>query len=134
MRETPVVGTRYCIHLHAHVPENLQYMISELAPAQEATSHRLLPREFRCLPFAGGDDKSKAARAFDIRHGVAPLTDGVAVRAEGLTHHQSRLVPLSEAQKDLGIKYRSLTQTREDLVDVAYAQKVRELCNLAGFP
>ena len=50
-----------------------------------------------------------------------------AVLAEGLTHHQAQLVPLREAQKDLGIKYRSLTQTREDLVDVGYAQRVRDI-------
>ena len=61
----------------------------------------------------------------DIR--VVPAKDGSAVRAEGLTHHQAKLISLHEAQKDAGIKYRSLTQSRGDLLEVANAQEVRAI-------
>ncbi|KAI0751661.1 hypothetical protein C8Q80DRAFT_1098018 [Daedaleopsis nitida] len=101
---TPVVGTRYCQHIHAYVPENLPYKFSGLATAQTKSG-------------------SGSSVGVDIR--VVPAKDGGAVRAEGLTHHQAKLISLDEAQKDVGIKYRSLTQAaahREDLVCLAYAQ------------
>ena len=124
-RETPAVGTRYCQHIHAYVPENLAYKVSGLAPAQKASvAQRLLTREFWHLPFVG-EDGVESSGGLDIR--VVPGADGSAVLAEGLTHHQAQLVPLREAQKDLGIKYRSLTQTREDLVDVGYARRVQDI-------
>ena len=115
-RETPAVGTRYCQHIHAYVPENLAYKVSGLA-AEKA------PREFWSLPFTGEGGR------LDVR--VVPGADGQAVLAEGLTHHQAKLIPVQQAQKDVGIKYRSLTQSREDLVDVAYAQRVRDLLRVA---
>ena len=126
-RDTPVVGTRYCQHLHAYVPENLAYRVSGLAAEQKASvAQRLLTREFWHLPFAGeGDDVDESEIGIDIR--VVPLKDGCAVRAEGLTHHQAKLVPLHEARKDLGIKYRSLTQSRGDLLEAADAQEVHAI-------
>ncbi|KAI0706888.1 hypothetical protein C8T65DRAFT_576920 [Cerioporus squamosus] len=117
-RETPAVGTRYCQHIHAYVPENLPYRVSGLAAAPKAPlAERLLSREFWQLSFAGEDGACNS----DIR--VVPAK----VHAEGLTHHQAKLVSLQEAQKDLGIKYRSLTQTRDDLVTVGHAQRERAI-------
>ena len=99
------------------MPENLPYRVSGLAAAPKAPlAERLLTREFWQLPFAGEDGAHREFR-------VVPAK----VHAEGLTHHQTQLVPLRVAQKDLGIKYRSLTQTREDLVDVGYAQRVQDI-------
>ena len=116
--DTPVVGTRYCQHIHAYVPENLPYRVSGLAAAPKAPlGDRLLSREFWQLPFAGEDGAGSKVK-MNIR--VVPAKP---VHAEGLTHHQARLVSLGEAQKDLGIKYRSLTQTRDDLVTVGHAQR-----------
>ncbi|RDX44732.1 hypothetical protein OH76DRAFT_1359138 [Lentinus brumalis] len=109
-RETPAIGTRYCRHIHAYVPENLPYRVSGLAAAPKAPlAGRLLSREFW------------QAGSADIR--VVPTK----VHAEGLTHHQAKLVSLQEAQKDIGIKYRSLTQTRDDLVTVGHAQRERAI-------
>ncbi|RPD62169.1 hypothetical protein L227DRAFT_610014 [Lentinus tigrinus ALCF2SS1-6] len=117
LRETPAVGTRYCQHIHAYVPENLPYRVSGLAAAPKAPlTERLLSREFWQLPFAG-ENGAGSSMNMDIR--VVPAK----VHAEGLTHHQAKLVSLQEAQKDLGIKYRSLTQTRDDLVTVGRAQR-----------
>ena len=79
-----------------------------------------------------GECRTYLSRSVLTEQTVVPLKDGCAVRAEGLTHHQAKLVPLHEARKDLGIKYRSLTQTRDDLVEVAVAVKYRELADLAG--
>ena len=116
LRETPAVGTRYCQHIHAYVPENLPYRVSGLAAAPKAPlGDRLLSREFWQLPFTGEDGAGSKVK-MNIR--VVPAKP---VHAEGLTHHQAQLVPLREAQRDLGIKYRSLTQTRDDLVEVAVA-------------
>ena len=118
LRETPAVGTRYCQHIHAYVPENLPYRVSGLAAAPKAPlGDRLLSREFWQLPFAGEDGAGSKVK-MNIR--VVPAKP---VHAEGLTHHQAKLVSLGEAQKDLGIKYRSLTQTRDDLVTVGHAQR-----------
>lgn len=90
------------------MPENLPYRVSGLAAAPKAPlGERLLSREFWQLPFAGEEIRVVPAK----------------VHAEGLTHHQAKLVSLEEAQKDLGIKYRSLTQTRDDLVTVGHAQR-----------
>ncbi|TFK78150.1 hypothetical protein K466DRAFT_607264, partial [Polyporus arcularius HHB13444] len=84
--------------------------VSGLAAAPKAPlAGRLLSREFW------------QAGSADIR--VVPAK----VHAEGLTHHQAKLVSLQEAQNDLGIKYRSLTQTRDDLVTVGHAQRERAI-------
>lgn len=124
--DTPVVGTRYCQHIHAYVPENLPYRVTGLAAERKPLSERLLTREFWHLPVAGEVDEEEASEVgLDIR--VVPAKDGSAVRAEGLTHHQAKLISLHEAQKDAGIKYRSLTQSRGDLLEVANAQEVRAI-------
>ena len=126
LRETPAVGTRYCQHIHAYVPENLPYRVTGLAAERKPLSERLLTREFWHLPVAGEVDEEEASEVgLDIR--VVPAKDGSAVRAEGLTHHQAKLISLHEAQKDAGIKYRSLTQSRGDLLEVANAQEVRAI-------
>ena len=118
------------------MPENLPYRISglEAAPLQKddkpSLARRVLTSEFWHLPFAGEvevEESSEAASGPGIDVRVVPEKDGCVVRAEGLTHHQAKLVPLHEAQKDVGIKYRSLTRERDDLVDVAYAQRVHEI-------
>ena len=107
-RETPVIGTRYCQHLHAIVPENLAYRVTPFAPAPKAPlAARLLSRALR-----HGEKEDKDVK-IDIR--MVPDTQ---VLAEGLTHHQAGLVPLRTAQKDQGIKYRALTRRRSDLVPV----------------
>ncbi|KAI8984911.1 hypothetical protein BD414DRAFT_417761 [Trametes punicea] len=121
---TPEVGTRYCQHIHAYVPEHLPYKVGKLAPAQKAPlRERILTREFWQLPFAGedsGDDASDNSAGLEIK--IVPAEDGASVLAEGLTYHQSALIPVHEAQKDLGIKYRSLTVTRPDLISLKGAQ------------
>ena len=107
LRETPAVGTRYCQHIHAYVPENLPYRVSGLAAAQKASvAQRLLTREFWHLTFAGeGDEVSQeAAGVPDLQVG----RKGSVVRAEGLTHHQAELISLDDAQKNDEIKYRCL--------------------------
>ena len=114
-RDTPVVGTRYCQHLHAYVPENLAYRVSGLAAEQKASvAQRLLTREFWHLPFAGEDGKESTTAA--CGRSIRVVSKG-SVHAEGLTHHQAGLISLADAQKDLGIKYRSLGQGCEDSVD-----------------
>ncbi|KAH9887598.1 hypothetical protein C8Q73DRAFT_668636 [Cubamyces lactineus] len=124
MTSTPVEGTRYCQHIHAYVPENLPYKVGKLAPAQKAPlKERILTREFWHLPFAGedgGHDQSGNSAGLEIK--LVPAEDGTSVLAEGLTHHQSALIPVREAQKDLAIKYRSLTSTRPDLISLKGAQ------------
>ena len=90
----------------------------------------MLTSEFWRLPFAGEDEveePEEAASELGVDVRVVPRTDGSVVRAEGLTHHQAKLLPLHEAQRDVGIKYRSLTRERDDLVDVAYAQRVHDI-------
>ncbi|KAI9069551.1 hypothetical protein FKP32DRAFT_59706 [Trametes sanguinea] len=126
---TPEEGTRYCQHIHAYVPEHLAYKVGKLAPAQKASlKERLLTREFWHLPFAGEDGGATDAgnsAGLDIK--LVPAEDGSAVLAEGLTYHQAALVSIQEAQKDLGIKYRSLTATRTDLISLKGAQWDDEL-------
>ncbi|CDO78057.1 hypothetical protein BN946_scf184826.g2 [Trametes cinnabarina] len=127
---TPEEGTRYCQHIHAYVPEHLPYKVGRLAPAQKAPlTERLLTREFWHLPFAGEDggasDASANSAGLEIK--LVPAEDGSSVLAEGLTYHQAALIPIHQAQKDLGIKYRSLTSTRPDLISLKGAQWDDEL-------
>ncbi|KAI0829228.1 hypothetical protein BC628DRAFT_1416998 [Trametes gibbosa] len=130
-RDTPEIGTRYCQQLHAIVPEHLAYKIGKLAPAQKPLRERFLTREFWHLPFAGEDgekgeaDVSENSVGIEIK--IVPARDGTTVLAEGLTYHQAALVPIREAQKDMAIKYRSLTTQRTDLVEHAAAQQVNAI-------
>ena len=154
-RETPVVGTRYCQHLHAYVPEDRSYRITPLAaarpPSKAPLKKRICSREFwhlsstraaiprlaedesedpvvaaaALLAATGAGENSAKWRGVEIR--VVPRADGSAVLAEGLTHHQAALVPLDQAQKDVGIKYRSLTRPRSDLKSLLDAQVMTDV-------
>ncbi|KAI0759720.1 hypothetical protein BD413DRAFT_269512 [Trametes elegans] len=124
---TPEVGTRYCQHIHAYVPEHLPWKVGKLAPAAQKAPlrERLLTREFWHLPFAGedsGNDEDGAAAAAGLEIKLVPAADGSAVHAEGLTYHQATLIPVHQAQKDRAIRYRSLTTTRPDLIHPRAAQ------------
>ena len=121
----PVAGTRYCQHIHAYVPEDLSYRITGLAAAKAPLAERVFTREFWHLPVSAEDGDEDESTGLDIR--VVPAKDGSAVRAEGLTHHQAKLVSLHEAQNDAAIKYRSLTRSRGDLLEAADAQEVHAI-------
>ncbi|KAI0638865.1 hypothetical protein C8Q77DRAFT_1213602 [Trametes polyzona] len=128
---TPEIGTRYCQHIHAIVPEHLPYKIGKLAPAQKPLRERILTREFWHLPFAGEDSEEGEADASvnsaGIEIKIVPASDGTTVLAEGLTYHQAALIPIRDAQKDMAIRYRSLTTKRADLMQPAAAQQVKSI-------
>ncbi|KAI0643597.1 hypothetical protein C8Q79DRAFT_1012178 [Trametes meyenii] len=119
--DTPAVGTRYCQQLKAYVPEHLPYKAGRIAPAQKAPlRERLFTRDFwqrsssednKPLDRSEGDASTARVEIKLVR-----AKDGTSVLAEGLTYHQSALIPVRQAQKDVGIKYRSLTAEREDLI------------------
>lgn len=119
---TPVVGTRYCQHIHAYVPENLPFEMGKIAaaPAPKAP----LRERMQFWQRASDDDKENSARP-EIR--VVPSADGTTVLAAGLTYHQAGLVSLKEAQQNVGIKYRSMTTKRTDLVPHVQAWRDAEV-------
>lgn len=126
-KSTPEIGARYCHQLHAIVPEHLAYKVGKLAPARTPLRERLLTREFWHLPLAGEDGgagEAASTNSAGIEIKIVPARDGTTVLAEGLTHHQAALIPLGQAQKDVAIKYRSLTAKRGDLLQPAAAQQV----------
>ena len=130
-RETPVVGTRYCQHLHAYVPENLAYCVSGLGVAQPTKVGRLFSRK-RKTPTAGKENGPVrgGVRGVGKASGSAPkirVVREATVLAEGLTHHQAALVSLRDAQNDVRIRYRALTKPREDLMPIVYAQLNEEI-------
>ncbi|OJT09720.1 hypothetical protein TRAPUB_13825 [Trametes pubescens] len=129
-KSTPEIGARYCHQLHAIVPEHLAYKVGKLAPARTPLRERLLTREFWHLPFAGedgGDGDVASTNSAGIEIKLIPARDGTTVLAEGLTHHQAALIPLGQAQKDMAIKYRSLTAKRADLLQPEAAQQVNAI-------